>query len=116
MTAGRRGLEPAAWIWTVRANYWRGRRALGGRLTLTTYELRFEPHELERALGGNTSFVTPLGKIASVEVARRGWVPRKRLFVRTVDGTEARFLMPRIRKHAAELIRLTEGPATGAYG
>lgn len=65
--------------------------------------LRFEPHGLERALGGNTPFRAPLTDIASVEVARRGAVPRKRLFVTTRDGVEARFLIPNVDDRATDL-------------
>lgn len=80
--------------WKVRADYWRGWRALGGWLTLDAHELAFQPHGLERVLGGNTPYRAALRDIVAVDVARRGAVPRKRLFVRTRDGDEARFLIP----------------------
>ncbi|QCW52070.1 hypothetical protein FE634_19625 [Nocardioides dongxiaopingii] len=90
--------------WQVRANLYRGWRALGGRLTLDTEALSFEPHGLERALGGGVHYRAPLAQISSVAVARRGF-PRKRLVVVTADGTEARFLVPKVEARAADLRR-----------
>lgn len=89
--------------WSVRANYWRGWRALGGRLELTGSELRFTPHGLDRALGGDTTAVVALRDIARVDVDRRGAVPRKRLWVTDSGGVVSTFLVPRVGRRAEEL-------------
>ena len=91
--------------WRVRANYWAGRRALGGHLTLGATDLAFRPHAFERALGGRQHFVVSLRDIVAIEVDRRGAVPRKRLFIALRDGTEAAFLVPDVDRRAADLRR-----------
>jgi len=97
--------------WRVRANYWAGWRALGGRLSLGAGDLEFKPHAVERALGGRQGFRAPLRDIVSVEVARRGAVPRKRMFVRTRDGTEAVFLVPNVDSRAGDIRRAVGDPS-----
>jgi hypothetical protein len=95
----------AAPPWSVRANYWRGWRALGGRLAFDGSTLRFEPHGLEKSLGGNTNWSASIADVVSIDVARKGAVPRKRLYVRTADGREARFLVPKVEDVASGLRR-----------
>ena len=95
--------------WATRANYWSGWRAIGGRLALDESHLTFKPHALERALGGRRNFDAPLNDIESIVVERRGGVPRKRLYVRLRDGTEAAFLVPNADDRAADLRRVTNG-------
>jgi hypothetical protein len=83
--------------WSVRANYWRGDRALGGHLRVSEGVLRFEPHGLERALGGDTPFTTPLSDVVRLARAPRSLrVPRHRLIVTTRTGDEAFFLVPKL--------------------
>ena len=80
--------------WSVRASYWRGDRALGGHLRVADGVLGFEPHGLERALGGNTRFSTPLRDVVRLARALRSFkVPRRRLIVTTRSGEEAFFLV-----------------------
>jgi hypothetical protein len=94
--------------WRVRANFWTGWRAVGGRLTLDSTSLVFRPHAFDRVLGGR-GYRTALGDIVSVEVDRRGSVPRKRMFVHTRDGAEAAFLVPHVEERAAEVRRTIPG-------
>lgn len=83
--------------WSVRANYWRGWRALGGHLRVSDGVLTFAPHGLERALGGNTPFTAALCEIVRVGRARRSFlVPRRRLVVATRSGDQALFLVPKL--------------------
>ena len=89
--------------WRVRANYYPSWRALGGHLTLSAEGLAFEPHGLDRATGGNRPWAAGLEAIVEVRAHRSGMVPRKRLVVRTADGVEALFLVPRVEDRAREL-------------
>ncbi|MFY0408758.1 hypothetical protein [Solicola sp. PLA-1-18] len=88
---------------TVRANYFRGWRALGGQLTLTATNLKFAPHGFERSLGGDTTVEVPVREITDVSVKRGGPVPRKRLFIQTRDGAISIFLLPRVQTFAQTL-------------
>lgn len=91
--------------WKVRANYWTGWRAVGGWLSLGDGDLVFRPHALDRALGGR-GFRTSLRDIVSIEVERRGAVVRRRMFVRTGDGIESAFLVPRVDERAEDIRRM----------
>ena len=105
--------------WSVRANYWRGDRALGGRLHVGTYGIRFRPHGVERALGGRDEVDVGFSDVRSLAEARRSLrVPRKRLVVRT-DEADHFFLVPRLDRvldrleSATGLRRETEDDASG---
>jgi hypothetical protein len=83
--------------WSVRANYWRGDRALGGHLKVSGGMLIFDPHGLERSLGGDTVFTCTLSDVRRLSRARRSFrVPRRRLIVTTRTGDEAFFLVPKL--------------------
>ena len=58
---------------------------------------------MEKALGGNSPWSASLADIQVIDVARRGALPRRRLFVRTSDGGEARFLVPDVEDIAERL-------------
>ncbi|WP_157412795.1 hypothetical protein [Aeromicrobium sp. Root236] len=83
--------------WSARANYWRGDRALGGHVRVAEGVLTFEPHGLERALGGDTAFSTKLVDVVRLSRAPRSFrVPRRRLVVTTRSGDEAYFLVSKL--------------------
>lgn len=82
--------------WSVRANYWRGDRALGGRLEVTEDRIRFRPHGLERSLGGQDVVDVNFSELRSLLKAPRSLkVPRLRLILRTED-TDHYFLVPNL--------------------
>lgn len=99
--------------WTVRANYWRGKHALGGHLKVADGKLSFTPHAAERALGGNTPYASDLSDIVELgRTARSAKVPRRRLTVRTNDGRLAYFLVPKLSLQLDRLVDSIE--AVGA--
>lgn len=96
--------------WSVRANYWRGKRALGGHLKIADGKLRFTPHAAERALGGDTPYESDLSDIVELgQTARTAKVPRRRLTVQTKDGRLAYFLIPKLDEHLDRLVGSIEG-------
>lgn len=83
--------------WSARANFWRGDRALGGRLHVRAGRLVFVPHGLERALGGDDGFDVALAEILGLGAAPRSMrVPRRRLVVTTSPGRTGYFLVNRL--------------------
>jgi hypothetical protein len=89
---------------STRANFWRGDRALGGRLSVTSGRLQFRPHGLERSLGGNDEVDIALHQITRLSKAPRSLrVPRERLIVRTIGGQDLYFLVPKLADLLARL-------------
>jgi len=84
---------------SVRANFWRGDRAIGGRLSVDPERLHFKSHGLERSLGGDEQVDITLRDISHLSKASRSLrVPRARLIVRTTDGQDAYFLVPKLEE------------------
>jgi hypothetical protein len=83
--------------WEQRASLYQGRRAVGGRITVSPRQLEFAPHVLDRKTGGR-SVRMDLCSITVVGRTERSWrlstfSPRRCLFVETVDGARATFLV-----------------------
>ena len=90
-------------LWKKRANYWQGKRALGGTLRLTEESLLFRAHALEGMLGGRAEFSTSLERIHDIECLTVGHVLRKRMIVRTDDQPDALFLVPDVEQRAGDI-------------
>lgn len=91
--------------WSMRANYWRGKRALGGHLKVADGKLTFSPHSAERALGGDTSYESDLTDVIELgSTGRTAKVPRRRLTVQTGDGRLAYFLVPKLDEQLHRLV------------
>ncbi len=99
--------------WSVPANRSQGRRAVGGRLTLTDTTLVFLPHWVDGRLGGRT-WECELANIEDVRVSTRDprkWLAgglRERLEICLRDGQIEQFVVPnvvesidRIKRHLA---------------
>ncbi|GAA1728901.1 hypothetical protein [Aeromicrobium alkaliterrae] len=100
--------------WSVRANFWRGDRALGGTMVVHGDRLAFTPHAFDRATGGSTTFTVPLSEIRSLAtVPRSVTFPRRRLLIETCDGRTGVFLIPRqeeIAERLAQAVAAAGGP------
>ena len=84
---------------SVRANFWRGDRAIGGRLSVDLERLLFKSHALERSLGGDEQVEIALRDISHLSIAPRSLrVPRARLIVRTTDGQDSYFGVPKLEE------------------
>ena len=72
------------------ANMWRGKEALGGKLTITSTKLRFQPH----ALNSTTApFEMERSTIAGVERYNSMGIVPNGLLLRSTSGEEHRFVV-----------------------
>lgn len=104
-------LEPGeAVVASWNANHTVDWRAVGGKLSLTTTHLRFEPNAVDRATAGK-AWAVPLTDVREVGIADRslrGGGPflaglRRRLSVSLVDGTTELFLVNRVQERAEQI-------------
>jgi hypothetical protein len=88
--------------WEVRANMVQYGRAVGGKLVVGGGSVRFSPHRLDRATGGD-DHQWDVRALTSVDRAPRTWHPfdggvRRRLRLRFADGGEALFEVNHVRE------------------
>ena len=86
-----------ATYWQHTASIYQGARAVGGHLRVDDKIMAFVPHAFDRKTGGKP-LTMPLESIVAIERTARSWnplsfSPRRCLFVRTDDGTEAKLLV-----------------------
>ena len=83
-------MSPNEVVLETGANMWRGKEALGGKMTITATRLRFQPH----ALNSTTApFEMERKDIAGVEAYNSMLVIPNGLLVRSRSGEEHRFVV-----------------------
>ena len=90
------------------------RRAVGGRLFVSTQRLVFCPHRLDAATGGET-WALPRSAVTQVGVRPKGGDTfggglRDRLAIGVAEGSELLFVVNRLPSVAAELAGLLDLP------